>query len=172
MNEALLKPRRPYLLRAFYDWLIDNEFTPHLVVDATLPDVDVPLEYVQDGQIVLNIAPQSVIDLELGSDDVRFSARFGGVSVAIVVPLYAVIAIYSRENGSGTMFEPEPAYDALLESMDLGLDDMDEAIGEATDEDGGDELLLTDLDDANLDEAPLQDAKKRPKGPPTLTVVK
>lgn len=172
MNEALLKPRRPYLLRAFYDWLIDNEFTPHLVVDATLPGVDVPFEYVQDGQIVLNVAPQSVLNLELGNENIRFSAKFGGHSISIEVPVYAIIAIYARENGAGTMFEPEPAYETLLESMELGLEAVEEAILEASDEDGGDELLLTLLEDIKLDNEPPPPDKKRPKGPPTLTVVK
>ena len=74
-----LTPRRPYLLRAFYEWLLDNQLTPHLVVDVTLPGVLVPMEYARDGQIVLNIAPRAVGNLELGNDEVRFNARFGGV---------------------------------------------------------------------------------------------
>lgn len=74
-----LTPRRPYLLRAFYEWLLDNQLTPHLVVDVTLPGVLVPMEYARDGQIVLNIAPRAVGNLELANDEVRFNARFGGV---------------------------------------------------------------------------------------------
>ena len=73
-----LTPRRPYLLRAFYEWLLDNQLTPHLVVDVTLPGVLVPMEYARDGQIVLNIAPRAVGNLELANDEVRFNARFGG----------------------------------------------------------------------------------------------
>lgn len=79
MDLSQLTPRRPYLLRAFYEWLLDNQLTPHLVVDVTLPGVKVPMEYARDGQIVLNIAPRAVGNLELANDEVRFNARFGGV---------------------------------------------------------------------------------------------
>ena len=110
-----MTPRRPYMLRAFYDWLVDNELTPHLVVEATLPGVRVPEEFVQDGQIILNIAPRAVGLLELGNEAVTFSARFSGRPHSVIVPLYAVQAIYARENGAGTMFEPEEAYMTSLE---------------------------------------------------------
>ena len=106
-----MSPRRPFLLRAFYDWLLDNQLTPHLVVDVTQPGVSVPMEFARDGQIVLNIAPRAVGSLELGNADVRFNARFGGVPREVFVPIAAVLAIYARENGAGTMFEPEPAFD-------------------------------------------------------------
>ena len=76
MDLSQLTPRRPYLLRAFYEWLLDNQLTPHLVVDVTLPGVQVPMEYARDGQIVLNIAPRAVGNLELANDEVRFNARF------------------------------------------------------------------------------------------------
>ena len=112
-----LSPRRPYLLRAFYEWLLDNQLTPHLVVDVTLPGVQVPMEYARDGQIVLNIAPRAVGNLELANDEVRFNARFGGVPRQVSVPLAAVLAIYARENGAGTMFEPEAAYDEEVASI-------------------------------------------------------
>ncbi|MGL6171030.1 MAG: ClpXP protease specificity-enhancing factor, partial [Vibrio sp.] len=108
MDSDQMTPRRPYLLRAFYDWLLENELTPHLVVDATLPRVKVPLEYVQDGQIILNVAPRAVSHLDLSNDEVTFNARFGGRPHRVIVPIYAVQAIYARENGAGTMFEPEP----------------------------------------------------------------
>lgn len=111
MEMTHLTPRRPYLLRAFYDWLLDNQLTPHLVVDINLPGVMVPLEYARDGQIVLNIAPRAVGNLSLGNDEVSFNARFGGVPRQVTVPLAAVLAIYARENGAGTMFEPEPIYE-------------------------------------------------------------
>ena len=111
-----LSPRRPYLLRAFYEWLLDNQLTPHVVVDITLPDVQVPMEYSRDGQIVLNIAPRAVGNLELTNDAVQFSARFGGVPRQVYVPMAAVVAIYARENGAGTMFEPEAGYEDDVES--------------------------------------------------------
>lgn len=111
MEMSEMSPRRPFLLRAFYDWLLDNQLTPHLVVDVTQPGVIVPMEYARDGQIVLNVAPRAVGNLELGNADVRFSARFAGVPREVFVPIAAVLAIYARENGAGTMFEPEPALD-------------------------------------------------------------
>lgn len=105
MDLSQLTPRRPYLLRAFYEWLLDNQLTPHLVVDVMLPGVHVPMEYARDGQIVLNIAPRAVGNLELSNDEVRFNARFGGVPRQVSVPLAAVLAIYARENGAGTMLD-------------------------------------------------------------------
>lgn len=95
MDLPQLTPRRPYLLRAFYEWLLDNQLTPHLVVDVTLQGVQVPMEYARDGQIVLNIAPRAVGNLELANDEVRFNARFGGVPRNVSVPLAAVLAIYA-----------------------------------------------------------------------------
>ncbi|WP_407331469.1 ClpXP protease specificity-enhancing factor [Enterovibrio sp. 27052020O] len=164
MTEATLKPRRPYLLRAFYEWLIDNDLTPHLVVDATLPYVNVPTEYVQDGQIVLNVAPRAVGNLDLGNDEVCFNARFGGRPMLVSVPLYAVLAIYARENGAGTMFDPEPAYEAELERIEL----EPEAKPEATD------VSIIKGDDTSRDDAPVVDSESdnKFKGRPTLTVVK
>ncbi|QZN96170.1 ClpXP protease specificity-enhancing factor [Symbiopectobacterium purcellii] len=122
MALSQLSPRRPYLLRAFYDWLLDNQLTPHLVVDVSLPGVMVPMEFARDGQIVLNIAQRAVGGLELADDSVRFNARFGGVPRQVYVPMAAVLAIYARENGAGTMFEPEPAYE---------LDNLTDTQGEA-----------------------------------------
>lgn len=115
MDISSMMPRRPYLLRAFYEWIVDNELTPHLVVDATMNGVRVPEEFVQDGQIVLNVAPHSVGNLEMGNEAVTFNARFGGRPHSLILPLYAIQAIYARENGAGTMFEPEEAYELSSE---------------------------------------------------------
>jgi stringent starvation protein B len=92
---------RPYLLRALYEWIADNGMTPHLLVDATQPGVQVPAHTVKDGKVVLNIAERAVAQLELGIDAVRFTARFGGVSQPVKVPVAAVQAIYARETGQG-----------------------------------------------------------------------
>lgn len=110
-------PKRPYLLRAYYDWSLDNNFTPYLVVDATYYGVDVPQEYVKDGQIVLNLSPNAVGNLALGNETVEFSARFQGIPRALYIPMGAVLAIYARENGDGVMFEPESIYDELDKSQ-------------------------------------------------------
>lgn len=115
-------PNRPYLLRAFYQWLLDNECTPHLVVNAELPGVQVPYEHVKDGQIVLNIAPHAIGDIEMSNERVMFSARFGGKPFQLIIPMAAVMAIYARENGAGTMFEDEPFY---LEQTQQQLSDSD-----------------------------------------------
>lgn len=116
---------RPYLLRAFYDWIVDNNCTPYLVVDATVQGVKVPMQFVQNGQIVLNTAPTAVGNLQLGNDAVTFSARFGGQPFALYIPLSAVLAIYARENGAGTVFTlEEDEDDADLVDM-LPDDDPD-----------------------------------------------
>lgn len=104
---------RPYLVRALYEWLVDNNCTPHLVVFAKMQGVAVPKQHVNDdGQIILNIAPSAVRDLHIANDAVSFSARFNGVVNHIYVPCGAVLGIYGRENGQGMVFElelpPEP----------------------------------------------------------------
>ena len=103
---------RPYLLRALHAWLLDNDQTPHILVDAAVEGVQVPAPYVQNGKIVLNIHPQATDQLEMAQTSVSFRARFGGVVQTLFVPMAAVLAIYSRENGRGMMF-PE------LESEDV-----------------------------------------------------
>jgi stringent starvation protein B len=99
---------KPYLIRALYEWILDNQLTPYLAVDATSQNVQVPQQYVnKDGQIILNVAPRAVEMLSMTNDAVSFSARFGGVSVELYIPCYAVLGIYARENGKGMMFEKE-----------------------------------------------------------------
>jgi stringent starvation protein B len=102
-----MTPSRPYLIRALYEWIVDNQLTPHLLVDATLEGVSVPLQSVEDGRIVLNVSPTATQNLLLGNDAVQFHARFGGVDTAVKVPTDAVLAIYARENGQGMMFAEE-----------------------------------------------------------------
>ena len=166
MDLSQLTPRRPYLLRAFYEWLLDNQLTPHLVVDVTLPGVQVPMEYARDGQIVLNIAPRAVGNLELANDEVRFNARFGGVPRNVSAPLAAVLAIYARENGAGTMFEPETAYDENAESFN---DDEDV-------DNGGSETVMSVIDGDKPDISDDNDPDDTPPPPrggrPALRVVK
>jgi stringent starvation protein B len=98
---------RPYLLRALYEWIVDNGCTPHIIVDATLPGVDVPEQYVKDGQIVLNLSPSAVIELQLGDESVSFNGRFGGRPTDVFIPVAAVLGVYARENGQGMAFEAE-----------------------------------------------------------------
>ena len=96
---------RPYIIRAIYEWIVDNECTPHLLVDVDVDGVDVPQAYVTDGQIVLNISPSAVVGLEMGNDLILFNGRFGGVATDIVVPIKAILGIYARENGQGMVFD-------------------------------------------------------------------
>ncbi len=105
-QELNLPPTRPYLARAIYEWICDNNLTPYLLVDATQPNTMVPEQFIQDGQIVLNIVPHAVHKLHMSNDAITFSARFGGVSRDIYVPLNAVLGIYARENGQGLFFDP------------------------------------------------------------------
>jgi stringent starvation protein B len=105
---------RPYLIRAFYEWLVDNEQTPHLLVDATNEAAVVPQEFVENGQITLNVGLNAVRDLNLGNDYISFNARFGGHPMDVYVPPQAVMGIYSRESGEGMLFpenDVEPAPD-------------------------------------------------------------
>jgi len=99
---------RPYLIRALYQWIVDNGVTPYILVDALIDGVDVPEQHIQDNKIVLNIAPMAVEGLTLGDDAISFSARFSGKSMNLLVPIEAVLAIYARENGQGMMFNEEP----------------------------------------------------------------
>jgi stringent starvation protein B len=103
---------RPYLLRAIYEWLNDNNLTPHILIDATRPGVTVPVAHVKDGRIVLNVAPGAVRDLFMNNDAVSFSARFGGVPMQIMAPMASVLAIYARENGQGMFFDENEEFPA------------------------------------------------------------
>lgn len=110
-----MTPSRPYILKALYDWLLDNELTPHLVVNAEEDNVSVPREFVDDGQIVLNINPSAVRDFYMGDDAVAFNARFSGQPMDIYVPMRAIMAIYAKESGQGMGFGSEPGADIYLQ---------------------------------------------------------
>lgn len=100
---------KPYLLRAFYEWILDNGMTPYVVVDAGAEGVEVPREYVQDGKIVLNITPSAVQALVMDKDHLSFSARFRGVARSVEVPMPALKAVYAKENGRGMVFPEDDA---------------------------------------------------------------
>ena len=108
-EETLLNSHRPYLIRAMREWAIDNHLTPQLQVNAKADGVDVPAEFVEDGQIVLNISPHAVDDLEMGNEVISFSARFGGVSRSVLVPVAAVMTVFDRESRQGMQFPQTPA---------------------------------------------------------------
>ena len=98
---------RPYLIRAIYQWIVDNGMTPHLLVATDNDRVQVPRQFTKDGGIVLNVAPEAVRSLEMGNDLVSFSARFGGAPINIRLPVEHIQAIYVRENGQGMAFAEE-----------------------------------------------------------------
>lgn len=98
---------RPYIIRALYEWIVDNDCTPYLLVDANTDDVMVPEQYVKDGQIVLNISPSAVVELAINNGSISFNGRFGGVATDVFVPVGAVVGIYARENGQGMVFDPD-----------------------------------------------------------------
>jgi len=135
---------QPYMLRAFYEWIVDNDLTPYLVVDAYVEGTSVPQEHVKDGQIVLNVSPGSCSNLKMGNEHITFDARFGGVPRKLVVPCNAALAIYARENGAGTVFavEDDPSVDASVDEVSTP--------------------------------SPSKSKSKKParKGPPNLTVIK
>ncbi|CAH9014586.1 ClpXP protease specificity-enhancing factor [Candidatus Nitrosacidococcus sp. I8] len=106
-NLPPISSSRPYLIRAFYEWITDNQLTPYLVVNTNFPDVKVPEQYISDGKIILNTHPHSVKNLSLENEWISFSARFSGVVHEIIFPVCATLAIYAKENGQGMTFPQE-----------------------------------------------------------------
>lgn len=98
---------KPYLIRSIYEWIIDNNLTPHLLVDAANSRAILPQQFIEDGKIVLNIRPEAVQGLTLGNEEIQFNARFNGKPMQIVTPVVAVMAIYAKENGKGMIFDQE-----------------------------------------------------------------
>jgi stringent starvation protein B len=102
-----MNSNKPYLLRAVYEWILDNKVTPHIVIHADNPEANVPLQYVEEGKIILNISPTAAQNLLIDNDGVSFNARFAGKPFSIYAPMGAVLALYANENGEGMMFEAE-----------------------------------------------------------------
>ena len=113
---------RPYLVRAIYQWITDNGMTPHLLVDVAVDGVQVPAEHIQNGKIILNIAPMAISGLVLGDTEITFSARFSGKPQGLYVPIEAVLAVYAKENGQGMMFSED---DGAISASDDGGDGDD-----------------------------------------------
>jgi stringent starvation protein B len=145
--------RRPYLIRAFNDWILDNGLTPYLSVNADYKGVEVPREFVIDGEVLLNISPSSVRNLELGQEYILFDARFSGHAHHVAIPVKAVIAIFARENGEGMAFmyeKHEPVTDVRTQEM----------------------ILKSIVQDERDDDGPDDPSPKPPSGRPNLKVVK
>lgn len=103
-----LGSQKPYFIRAIFDWLVDNNLTPYLSVDASYPDTQVPDEFVSEGKIVMNIAPDAVRNFHSDNDWISFSARFSGKPMEIFIPIAAVMGIYAQENNEGLFFSSDP----------------------------------------------------------------
>jgi stringent starvation protein B len=151
-----MNPSRPYIARALYEWILDNDCTPHLVVDADAPHVVVPRQFVQDGQIVLNVLPSAVRDFLMGDNEIFFSARFGGVPMQVRVPYGALVAIFAKENAMGMGFGMEPGADYYERLQPAPADESPEAEAEES--------------TGKAESAPASPPKS--KGRPTLKVVK
>lgn len=116
----VMTDRKPYLLRALHEWITDNDMTPHVVVQANLPNVAVPNSFVQNNQITLSIAPRSVQGLSIDHFGIRFAATFGGELFQVQAPSESILAIFARESGQGMVFsepKPEPDPDSSEEAQ-------------------------------------------------------
>ena len=103
---------RPYLVRALYEWIVDNDCTPHMLVNSDYPKVQVPAGFSSDGQIVLNVSPTAVRQLHMDNEAISFEGRFGGVPHTLYVPIPAILGVYARENGQGMVFDLEEPLEA------------------------------------------------------------
>ncbi|WP_251978967.1 ClpXP protease specificity-enhancing factor [Salinicola avicenniae] len=155
---------RPYLARGLYEWLLDNEQTPYIVVDAGKPGVKVPQQFVQNGQIVLNVAPAAVRDLAIDNAAVTFGARFSGQPMQVVVPMDALVAIYARENGVGMVFGQEPVMPDFSDEEQAELEDEGRPTLESVEGRAGEEASEASAED--------DEAARPEKGRPSLRVVK
>ena len=129
MNAPEPTTTRPYLIRALHEWCTDNGFTPYVAVRVD-NSVQVPREYVNDGEIVLNVGFDATSSLQLGNDYIEFKARFGGKSRDILVPVGRVVAIYARENGQGMAFPPP--VDLLPDALSTSLEEVETVSPEAS----------------------------------------
>lgn len=118
---------RPYLLRAFYEWIVDNHMTPYVVIDAESPGTQVPNEFVEDGRIVLNISHNATENLNISNDLIEFNASFSGEVQHIYAPVSAVLAVYARENGRGMVFSDDD------DDTDEGSEQGDNGSGDSPD---------------------------------------
>ena len=143
---------------------MDNDCTPYIAVDATLPHVEVPTQFVNEGKIILNILPSAVHQLVLDDEWITFSARFSGVSEKIFIPIGAVIAIYAQENGQGMGFKPEPLSDEEIAEIDPLQPQRAK-----TKETSPQHLSVNEEASQNTQKPPKKGSKKEKK--PTLTII-
>ena len=120
---------KPYLIRALYQWILDNDTTPYILVSTSSDEVLIPPGISNDGKVVLNLAPAAIQDLEMTNEHVSFSARFNGVAENIYCPIASLLAIYARENGEGMMFPVEESDDDAAQSGDAETSDRAKSRG-------------------------------------------
>lgn len=173
---------RPYLIRALWEWANDNGMTPHVLVNATLPKVDVPREFVQDGRITLNLSPGAVQGLVMGNEEFRFAARFAGRSRLISFPTTAVLALYCRENGEGMLFGNEPGHASASEAATApaasnrppsGVSQQDTAFSagvETSTSPATTPAGMLDVGPGSVE--PVPDPPPKPRGRPALKLIK
>ncbi len=176
MNEQEPTTTRPYLIRALHEWCIDNGFTPYVAVNVD-SSVQVPREFVKDGEIVLNVGFDATSNLSLGNDYIEFKARFGGKVRDIMVPVGRVVAIYARENGQGMAFPPPvdaPAWEATdaLHSAPEVVSEADLANHPAADADRIMQLVTSETAVASTDEPPSHPPAPQGGARPALKRVK
>ncbi len=168
MEEKItISSNKPYLIRAIHQWLLDNNLTPHLLVNATLPNVKVPQQFVKDGHIVLNIVTHAISNLHMDNEAISFSARFSGVPESLYLPIQAIQAIYASENGEGLSF-PEEISDEQEATEEQNMD-LEEA------EQPAKEKAKSKLESVSMDEneSKAGDKKKaKDKKSPFLKVIK
>jgi stringent starvation protein B len=111
MDTPILTSTKPYLIRALYEWITDNECTPYVIVNADATDVEVPRKYIEDGRIILNVSEEAVRDLQVTNEFLEFNARFNGVATQVYTPVSAILAIYAQENGHGMVFSDDDNLD-------------------------------------------------------------
>ncbi|MEM7096887.1 MAG: ClpXP protease specificity-enhancing factor SspB [Pseudomonadota bacterium] len=154
-----MKPQRPYLLRALYDWIVDSGEVPYILVDATVDGVVVPTEHIQDGKIVLNIGPNAIRDLHIGDDYVMCNGRFDGRVFELCMPMLSVNAIYSKDTAQGMVFPEENA-------LGVPVADPSAAATPATPA-GVSEIPTERVAEKESDDT----SDDKPGGPPTLRLV-
>ena len=149
-----MTPKRPYFFRAMYEWILDNQLTPHIVVNTQFTGVQVPPGYSEDDKITLNLAPLAVTGFAMNNESLEFKASFGGRLMHLYIPIPAIIAVYALENNHCLVFGPDEISKGIIVNM--------------ADEDSGDHPIEDEDDGSGGGGSP----PDRPKGPPKLTIVK
>ncbi|RHW76692.1 ClpXP protease specificity-enhancing factor [Colwellia sp. RSH04] len=162
---ASMSSNKPYLVKAFYEWISDNDLTPYIVVDVNVYGVLVPMNYVADGQIVLNIASSAVGSIVLGPKEIEFSARFGGKLEQLTIPYGAIGAIYAKENGAGTSLPIEHP-----DEDELTSDELIESVPEKTLTKP--KASLSSVSSSGNEKPSKEDSKNKKKGKPSLKIIK